>query len=174
MNWTELLNENMTSAYHATEGLVALVDRDGLDWKPATGENWMTTGQLLRHIADACGFCCRGFATGDWGLPEGADASEMSLEEMLPPAERMPTVETLDEAKALLGADRELALAMVAECGEDRMAADLVAAPWDPTPQLLGRRFLQMVGHLEQHKTQLFYYLKLQGKPVNTATLWGM
>jgi hypothetical protein len=31
-----------------------------------------------------------------------------------------------------------------------------------------------MVGHLAQHKGQLFYYLKLQGKPVNTAHLWGM
>jgi hypothetical protein len=28
--------------------------------------------------------------------------------------------------------------------------------------------------HLAQHKGQLFYYLKLQGKPVNTTDLWGM
>jgi hypothetical protein len=31
-----------------------------------------------------------------------------------------------------------------------------------------------MLGHLTQHKGQLFYYLKLQGKPVNTGDLWGM
>jgi hypothetical protein len=31
-----------------------------------------------------------------------------------------------------------------------------------------------MVTHLDVHKSQLFYYLKLQGKPVNTAHLWGM
>jgi hypothetical protein len=31
-----------------------------------------------------------------------------------------------------------------------------------------------MVGHLNQHKGQLFYYLKLQGKDVNTMHLWGM
>jgi hypothetical protein len=31
-----------------------------------------------------------------------------------------------------------------------------------------------MIQHLAQHKGQLFYYLKLQGKPVNTAHLWGM
>ena len=38
----------------------------------------------------------------------------------------------------------------------------------------LGHRLLGMIGHLTQHKAQLFYYLKLQGKPVNTMHLWGM
>jgi hypothetical protein len=31
-----------------------------------------------------------------------------------------------------------------------------------------------MIGHLAQHKAQLFYYLKLQGKPVHTGHLYGM
>ena len=30
------------------------------------------------------------------------------------------------------------------------------------------------VDHLKEHKAQLFYYLKLQGKPVHTGNLWGM
>jgi hypothetical protein len=30
------------------------------------------------------------------------------------------------------------------------------------------------VQHLAQHKGHLFYYLKLQGKPVHTGDLWGM
>jgi hypothetical protein len=30
-----------------------------------------------------------------------------------------------------------------------------------------------MTQHLERHKSQLFYYLKLQGKKVNTVDLWG-
>jgi len=38
----------------------------------------------------------------------------------------------------------------------------------------LGHRLLGMVGHLELHKAQLFYYLKLQGKPVNTMHMYGM
>ena len=29
-----------------------------------------------------------------------------------------------------------------------------------------------MIWHLGQHKAQLFYYLKLQGKNVNTMNLW--
>jgi hypothetical protein len=32
----------------------------------------------------------------------------------------------------------------------------------------------QMVDHLFCHKNQLFYYLKLMGKPVDTGSLWGM
>ena len=31
-----------------------------------------------------------------------------------------------------------------------------------------------MVGHLANHKAQLFYYLKLLGKDVNTMHLYGM
>lgn len=38
----------------------------------------------------------------------------------------------------------------------------------------LGVRLMQTVGHLTQHKSQLFYYLKLQGRPVNTMHLSGM
>jgi hypothetical protein len=36
----------------------------------------------------------------------------------------------------------------------------------------LGHYLLQMVQHLDKHTSQLFYYLKLQGKPVNTGDLW--
>jgi len=39
---------------------------------------------------------------------------------------------------------------------------------------VLGHHLLQMVEHLNSHKSQLFYYLKMQGKPVNTGDLWGM
>ena len=64
-----------------------LVDDDHLEWKPSTGSNWMTMGQLLRHITEACGMSIRGFVTGDWGMPEGVDLSTLPPEEMLPPAE---------------------------------------------------------------------------------------
>jgi len=37
---------------------------------------------------------------------------------------------------------------------------------------VLGLRLLQMIEHLKMHKSQLFYYLKLQGLPVNTMDLW--
>jgi hypothetical protein len=170
MNWTELLTSEIEDTYKATFGLLEHVDDDKLDWKPATGENWMTMGQLLKHLPTACGFCIKGFATGDWGpMPENPEANDM-----IPPADALPSATSVAETRTELEADKQVALAMLAEAGEEALASKGCPAPWDPSPMILGRRALQMVGHLAQHKGQLFYYLKLQGKPVNTAHLWGM
>ena len=98
----------------------------------------------------------------------------MSPEEMLPSAENMSTVQSVKEAKELLADDKKLALSMLAQCDEAKLHSEKRTAPWDPTETTLGHRLLQMVGHLDSHKGQLFYYLKLQGKPVNTQNLWGM
>ena len=171
MNWTELLKAEIQSAYTTTDKLLALVDDDALEWKPSTGRNWMTTGQLLRHITEGCGVAFRAFITGDWGLPEGTDISEMT---QLPPAEKLPTLESVAEARRLLEQDKQLAFEMLASRGDQELARDKAPAPWDPTEMVLGHRLLQMVDHLKQHKGQLFYYLKLQGKPVSTGDLWGM
>jgi len=173
MTWGELLEREIASAYRTTEGLLDLTEDNMLDWKPATGSNWMTTSQLLMHITNACGAPFRGFVTGDWGLPEGMDPSELSPEEMLPPAEKMPAIESVAEAKKLLAEDKQTALDMLAACSEDDLANKHVAAPWDPRGMLLGHYLIQMIVHLNQHKYQLFYYLKLQGIPVNTGHLWG-
>ncbi len=35
-----------------------------------------------------------------------------------------------------------------------------------------GQRLLPTIDHAKQHKGQLFYYLRLQGKSVNTGNLW--
>ena len=55
MDWKTILIEQVKDAYRAAEGLLELVDDQQLSWKPESGENWMTTGQLLNHMADACG-----------------------------------------------------------------------------------------------------------------------
>ncbi len=174
MSWIELLKSEIEDTYKVTDRLLDLVDDDRLDWKPSKENNWMTTGQLLMHVTSACGAAMCGFVTGDWGLPEGIDVSNLSPEEMLPAAEKLPTVDSVAEAKELLAKDKQLALDMLAECDEDKLANETVSAPWDPTDIILGYRLLQMAAHLSQHKSQLFYYLKLQGKPVNTGHLWGM
>ena len=171
MNWTELLKAEVESTYAVTERLLALVGEDSLEWKPSTGSNWMTTGQLLKHLTQGCGATFRAFITGDWGLPEGTDSSELT---QLPPAEKLPTVESVAEARRLLREDKETAFEMLAASGEEQLAHNPAPAPWDPTEMLLGHRLLQMVDHQKQHKGQLFYYLKLQGKPVGTRELWGM
>lgn len=174
MNWTDLLKSEMEQGYKAAEGLLKLVDDDKLNWKPATGSNWMTTGQVVKHLTDACGAPCRGFVTGDWGLPPGMDFSKMKPEDMLPPAEKMPVIGSVAEARKLLQQDKQVALEMLAKAGEANLANKPCPAPWDPTPIALGQRMLSMVNHLNQHKAQLYYYLKLQGKPVNTGTYFGM
>jgi len=154
---------------------MSLVKDDELGWKPTTGSNWMTTGQLLMHMTNACGFCCRGFLTGDWGMPEGVDPANMPEEAMLPPAESLPTAESVAQARAALEADRKIALESIETAGEERLDGEKMAAPWEPENQrLLGEHFLGMTLHLMAHKNQLFYYLKLQGKDVNTKHMWGM
>ncbi len=173
MNWTELLQKELDSTYNATETLLNLVEDDTLSWKPSTENNWMTVGQLLKHLTFACGEACQGFVTSDWGVPEGVDMSQMAPEDMLPSAEKMPAIESVAEAKRLLSEDKQVALDMLAKAGEEKLANSTASAPWDPTEILLGHRLLQMVEHLKLHKAQLFYYLKLQGKPVNTGHLWG-
>ena len=173
MNWTELLHAEIQSTYATTEKLLSLVDEKSLNWKPAVGNNWMTMGQLLMHLTGACGVACRGFIIRNWSMPDGVDISKLKPEEMLPPAEKLPGIATVTEAQRRIQDDRRLALEMVASCGEKRLASEKASAPWDPREMLLGHRLLQMVDHLKQHKGQLFYYLKLQGKPVGTADLWG-
>jgi hypothetical protein len=174
MNWTEMITGEVEHTYKTTQGLLDLVDANSLGWKPAEGSNWMTTGQLLMHLTSACGQMMKGFVTGDWGMPPDVDPSSLPPEEMLPPAEKLPAIKSVAEAKALLEADRVVALEMIRKAGEADLNTKPAAAPWDPRPVLLGPRLLQMTEHLKQHKAQLFYYLKLQGKPVHTGNLWGM
>ncbi len=173
MNWTTLLKGAIEYNYAVADGLMKLIDDKQLTWKPATGSNWMTTGQLLRHMTDACGAGCKGFVTGDWGFPAGVDPSKLPPEEMIPPAEKLPAVETVAQARKLLAEDKALALRMVDQAGEHELDTKIATAPWDTMQMPLGQRLLQMVTHLETHKAQLFYYLKLQGRPVNTGHLWG-
>ena len=88
MNWTEMLTCEVEGVYHATEGLLKLVKKDTFGWKPATGSNWMTVGQLLAHLPTACGFCMNGFLTGEWGMPEPKPGEAPKPDDMLPPADR--------------------------------------------------------------------------------------
>ena len=175
MNWTALLTAEMTATYQTTTKMLDLLQDSDLDWKPTSGENWMTVGQLLAHINGACGACCQGFVTGDWGLLEGADDTDGDPEATMPTAEQLPTVASMTAARTGLAADRKLSLEMVKSAGEEKLATLKMAAPWEPGAQrLLGQHLLQMVTHLAIHKAQLFYYLKLMGRKVDTTTLWGI
>ena len=49
----------------------------------------------------------------------------------------------------------------------------VVSAPWGVSAKL-ERMAIGFLGHFNNHKMQLFTYLKLLGLPVNTQTLYGM
>ena len=174
MKWAELLKSEIETSYTTTAKLLDKVDGGSLNWKPASGQNWMTTGQLLMHIANACGAGCKGFVTGDWGLPEGKKIEDLAPEEMMPPAEKLPTIESVAQAKELLAEDKAVALEMIDRAGEGELENRKLAAPWTPSDSKpLGQYLLMSIQHLDRHKSQLFYYLKLQGKRVDTTDLWG-
>ncbi|MBC8523828.1 MAG: DinB family protein [Chlorobium phaeobacteroides] len=174
MDWKEALQKEMAGAYRATEKLMELVSEEMLTWKPSEGENWMTMGQLLHHIGTGCGGGFKGFVTGDWGFPEGMDTSKMKHEDVIPPAERLPSVSSMEEAKNMLQEDKKIAEQMLAQCKEEDLSNKIVPAPWDPSPAVLGQRLLQSIEHLKSHKSQLYYYIKLSGARVGTPQLWGM
>ncbi len=173
MNWTDLIHAEMEDAYKAADGLMAMVSDGELDWKPATGRNWMTVGQVMLHMATACGYCMVGFIDGQWAPPADLGYPE-DMEGMLP-AEKLPTARSVAWARDYLQKDRQAGLGALARAGEKGLAGTRVAAPWNPgQEEILGRHCLQMVTHLNTHKAQLFYYLKLMGKDVNTLNLWGV
>jgi uncharacterized damage-inducible protein DinB len=174
MNLTDVLKQEAEQMYAVTENIFKLVDATHLGWKPSTGSNWMTVGQVLMHCTNSCGAGIKGFATGDWGLPEGVSFEDMPPDQMLPPAEKMPSVESVEQALGLLAEDKKTALDTLAQMDEGDLLTKKSAAPWGGPEVTLIQHLLNMIGHLGQHKGQLFYYLKLLDKNVSTTHLWGM
>ncbi len=169
----EILRQEAELTYGVTEALMRRVEPGTLDWRPPTGQNWMTVGQLLKHCAEACGAGIKAFLTDDWGLPEGVRFEDLRPEEVLPPASALPAVTSVDEALRLLAEDRQVALRHLAEANEAELLTSRRAAPWGGPELTLFQHLLSMVAHLRQHKGQLFYYLKLMGHDVSTPDLWG-
>ena len=64
--------------------------------------------------------------------------------DMLPPAESMPAVESVAEAKALLAADREVSFEMLKLAGEERMQNEPAPAPWIPPISYWARRMMEI------------------------------
>lgn len=169
---TDILKQDAENMYAATASLIQMVDTDKLGWKPPSGKNWMTTGQLIKHCTNACGSTIKGFVTDDWGVPP-EQLAEIPPEEMLTPAEKMPSAENIEETLAELDTDKDVAMKYIEQAGEDNLLNKKLAAPWGGPEKTLFQHLNEMIWHLGQHKAQLFYYLKMQGKDVNTMHLWG-
>ncbi len=176
MRLTDILKEEAAHTYAVTEALFRLVNEGDLGFKPSQGKNWMTLGQLLLHCTGTCGTgtAIRGFVTGDWGQPEGKTSEDLPPDQALPPAEALPTVESLAKAFALLAEDKALALQYLEKAGEENLLSRRLSAPWGGPAVTLFQHVQHMIGHLDTHKSQLFYYLKLMGRDVDTSHLWGV
>jgi len=170
MTLTEVLLTEADANYALTERLMRRVRDDELSWTPSAGKNWMTMGQLLMHCASfGSGKAIRGFVTGDWG----AAAEDSTEHDHVPPPEALPSVKTVHEALELLAADREVARGSILAAGEANLLGRKTTAPWGGPELCLFQQILRMIAHLAQHKGQLFYYLKLMERDVNTSDLWG-
>jgi uncharacterized damage-inducible protein DinB len=171
MTLTQVLLAEAEANYAIAERLFRRVTDDELTWTPPAGRDWMTMGQLLMHCASfGCGKAIRGFVEADWG-PGGDDSSQ---QDHVPPAAALPSVLSVRQALELLAADRRLALRCIGAAGEANLLRRSVAAPWGGPEVSLFQQLLHMIDHLAQHKGQLFYYLKLMGRDVNTGDLWGV
>jgi uncharacterized damage-inducible protein DinB len=78
------------------------------------------------------------------------------------------------EALDLLAEDRRVTLSSITAAGESSLLSRRITAPWGGRELSLFQQLLEMLKHLAQHKGQLFYYLKLMGKPVDSHDLWGV
>ncbi|MBE0636467.1 DinB family protein [Candidatus Bipolaricaulota bacterium] len=174
MTLVELLKTQVEDTYQATDALVAMVTDDDLGWKPNQGGNWLSVGQLLRHMTVSCGIWCKGFVTDIWDDAGDVDYAQVPEGEALPQAGAYRSVDSMAEAREALAADKAVALQMLGQTTDEDLLLKAAVAPWNPNSRMLGLRLLDMVRHLESHKSQLYYYLKLMGKPVHTGHLWGM
>ena len=170
MTLTDVLLTEAESAYDIVRRLFRFLSDDELLWTPSTGKSWMTVGQLLMHCASfGCGKAVQGFVTGNWG-----SEVDGSTDNHVRPAEALPSVGSVSEALELLAADRQLAVGCIRTAGEASLLKGSVPPPWGGPEMCLFQQLLRMIAHLAQHKGQLFYYLKLMGKDVKTADLWGV
>lgn len=171
----QILLEKAETTYTITKKLFHLVSDNDISWKPASGKNWMTVGQLLMHCANfGCGKAIQGFVKDDWKILDDETSQDLDASDHVPPAESLPTVKKVQEALELLENDRKVARRWINEVDEDDLLARRIIAPWGGPEFSLFQHLLLMIEHLAQHKGQLFYYLKLMGKDVNTRDLWGM
>ena len=174
MTLKDILQNEAERAYIITKNLFSFISNNELQWGPTSGKNWMTVGQLMMHCANfGCGKAVQGFIKGDWGLAEGTKMEDLNEADHVPPQALLPSVENVEEASRLLEEDRKLTISCISEVDESELLNRSLIAPWGGQELTLFQHLLQMIAHLNQHKGQLFYYLKLMGKNVNTKDLWG-
>ncbi|MGO8792481.1 MAG: DinB family protein [Terriglobia bacterium] len=153
--------EMVLQSFGPAEKLIGMVPADKLNWKP--GPTFMSTGQVLAHLSDGLGGGLETTLSGKWPSMEEMDAG-MKLE-------NMPSC-GVQEALSKLAKDKATLRSILDGISEDDFTSRMVSVPWGWTAkfEIMSMGFL---GHFNNHKMQLFTYLKLLGLPVNTETLYG-
>ena len=154
--------ETVMDSIRPTEKLIGMVPADKLNWKP--GPTFMSVGQVVCHLAEGLGGGFEMMLSGKW-----PPAAEMEAAMKL---ENMPTC-GVPEALSRLEKDKKVLHSALESISEADFTNRVVSVPWGMSAkvEIMGVSFL---GHLNNHKMQLFTYLKLLGVPVNTETLYGM
>ena len=153
--------EMVLQSFQPAEKLINMVPADKLDWKP--GPTFMSTGQVICHLSDGVGGGLESLVSGKWPSMEEMEAG-MKLENMPPCG--------VQEALNRLAKDKTILRTTLDGLSESDFTHRVVSVPWGWKAkfEIMSIAFL---GHFNNHKMQLFTYLKLLGLPVNTETLYG-
>jgi len=154
----EIVMEN----YKPTEKLISMVPADNLKWQP--GLMFMSTGQLVCHLSEGIGGGLEMLLVGNW--PSMKEMEEGMKLENLPSC-------SLQEALDKLEKDKKILRRVLDGLSEEDFTNKVVSVPWGWNAKM-ERMAINFLGHFNNHKMQLFTYLKLLGLPVNTETLYGM
>jgi len=154
--------EVVMDSYRPTEKLIGMVPADKLDWRP--GRTFMSAGQLICHLSDGLGGGFEMMISGKW--PSMKEMEEGMKLENLPSCSSHEALDKLEKDKKTL---RQVLDGM----SEQDFTNKVFSVPWGwkAKTERMGIGFLE---HFNNHKMQLFTYLKLLGLPVNTETLYGM
>lgn len=153
--------EIVVQAVQPAEVMIGLVPADKLDWKP--GPAFMSIGQVICHLSEGIGGGLETMLSGKWPSMEEMEAGLKM--------ENMPAC-GVQEALNRLEKDKTTLRAVLEGISEEDFTNRVFSVPWGWKAkfEIMGVGFL---GHFNNHKMQLFMYLKLLGLPVNTQTLYG-
>lgn len=149
-------------AYRAAKALIEMTPGDRLDWKP--GANFMSLGQLIYHVGDGLGGDLRRLFSGDWPR-----MTEEELAEMMKVENRHSCAP--GEALKRLEGDEAVFEKFLDSISEAEFAMKPVSTPWG-TQGKMEPMSVSFLEHFNNHKMQLFLYLKMLGFPVDTGTLY--
>ena len=141
--------------------LISLAPPERLAWKPAD-VNMMTLGQLLKHLATCPAHLATAARDAFPPAAEFSRANDEAVQQSATPAEAGPVLESNYAA----------AVKAIEGLREEDFQGKQIAVPWGP-PTVMYRALMDMAMHQNNHKMQLFMYLKILGLPVNTMTLYA-